>query len=67
MTADEKLSVCLNGAAGKYATAGKLAEAANALTMLGFDKAAAAKALEGLDPTLDSGELVRLALKTFSK
>ena len=35
VTADEKLSVCLNGAAGKYATAAKLAEAANYLSDLG--------------------------------
>ena len=54
-------------AAAPRPLSGKLAEAANALTMLGFDKAAADKALEGLDPSLDSGELVRLALKTFSR
>ena len=46
---------------------GNLAEAAEALMVLGYDKNAAAKALDGLDPKCDVGELVRLALKSFAK
>ena len=46
---------------------GNLAEAAEALMVLGYDKNSVAKALEGLDPKCDVGELVRLALKTFAR
>ena len=46
---------------------GNLAEAAEALMVLGYDKNSVAKALDGLDPKCDVGELVRLALKTFAK
>lgn len=46
---------------------GNLADAAEALMVLGYDKNSVSKALAGLDPTKDVGELVRLALKTFAK
>lgn len=46
---------------------GNLADAAEALMVLGYDKASVAKALDGLDPTKDVGELVRLALRSFAK
>ena len=46
---------------------GNLSEATEALMVLGYDKNSVAKALEGLDPKCDVGELVRLALKTFAK
>lgn len=44
---------------------GNLADAAEALMVLGYDKASVAKALDGLDPKTDVGELVRLALRRF--
>ncbi len=44
---------------------GNLADAAEALMVLGYDKNSVSRALSGLDPTLDVGELVRRALKTF--
>lgn len=46
---------------------GNLADAAEALMVLGYDKNSVAKALSGLDPNTDVGELVRLALKTFAR
>ena len=48
-------------------TSGAVSDAQNALMVLGYDKNSVAKALEGLDPKCDVGELVRLALKTFAK
>lgn len=48
-------------------TSGNLADAAEALMVLGYDKSSVSKALSGLDPTTDVGELVRLALKTFAR
>lgn len=45
---------------------GNLAEAAEALTALGYDKNTVSNAISGLDPNADVGELIRLALKKLS-
>ena len=46
---------------------GNLTEAQEGLMVLGYDKATAAEALAGLDPNMDTGELLRLALKRLAK
>ncbi len=46
---------------------GAVAEAAEALTVLGYDKSAALGALSGIDPTLDSAAMIRAALKKLAK
>ena len=54
-------------AAAALPKTGNIPDALDALMMLGYDKNSASKALSGLDPKKDAGELVRLALKTFAK
>ena len=73
----DKISVDMATAAGAKAfsknitptlpRSGNLADAAEALMVLGYDKNSVAKALAGLNPKTDVGELVRLALKSFAK
>lgn len=46
---------------------GNLAEAAEALGVLGYDRSSVQNALSGLEPTADVGELIRLALKKLSQ
>ncbi len=46
---------------------GNLKEAADALMVLGYDKTSVTGALEGLDPKLDAGQLIRQALKKLAK
>ena len=46
---------------------GNLTEAQEGLMVLGYDKSTAAEALAGLDPNMDTGELLRLALKRLAK
>ena len=46
---------------------GHLAEATEALMVLGYDKNTALRALDGLDPANDPGELIRLALKRMAQ
>ena len=43
-------------------------EAAEALTVLGYDKSTIATALKGVDPSVkDVGEIIRLALKNLAR
>ncbi len=49
------------------AISGNLAEATEALMVLGYDKNAVANAISGLDPKEDTGEIIRLALKKLAK
>ena len=44
-----------------------LSEATEALTVLGYDKTTIINALAGIDSSLDVGEIIRIALKKFSK
>lgn len=46
---------------------GKLAEATEALLVLGYDKNSVLDALKGADPTSDVGELIKGALKRLSR
>ena len=46
---------------------GNLAEATEALMVLGYDKNAVSNAIVGLDPKADTGEIIRLALKKLAK
>lgn len=44
-----------------------LSEATEALTVLGYDRSSIINALSGIDTSLDVGEIIRIALKKFSK
>ncbi len=46
---------------------GNLQEATEALMVLGYDKSSVSSAISGLDPKLDTGEIIRLALKKLAK
>ena len=48
------------------APSGKLAEATEALLVLGYDKNSVLDALKGADPSSDVGELIKAALKRLS-
>lgn len=54
------------GNAPHAAISGNLAEATEALMVLGYDKNSVIKALSGLDPTLDVGALIKAALKKLA-
>ncbi len=46
---------------------GNLSEAAEALMVLGYDKNSVVSAIKGIDPTLRSDEIIRLALKKLAR
>ncbi len=46
---------------------GNIAEATEALMVLGYDKASVANALKGVDPSLDPGSIIRQALKNLAR
>ena len=48
------------------AISGNMAEATEALMVLGYDKNSVIKALSGLDPTMDVGALIKAALKKLA-
>ena len=56
-----------NSAPVSYATSGNLAEATEALAVLGYDKSSIVKALAGIDPTLDVGTIIKTALKKLAR
>ncbi len=49
------------------ALGGNLADAGEALMLLGYDKSSINSALKGLDPSLDAGSLIKLALKKLAR
>lgn len=49
------------------ALGGNLADAGEALMLLGYDKTSINSALKGLDPSLDAGSLIKLALKKLAR
>ena len=51
----------------KNASTGNLAEATEALTVLGYDKTSILNAIKGIDPKTDVGEIIRTALKRLSR
>lgn len=55
------------GASIATAPSGKLAEATEALLVLGYDKNSILDALKGADPSADVGELIKAALKRLSR
>lgn len=46
---------------------GALSEAAEALTVLGYDKSSVLSALKGIDASLDAGSIIKAALKKLAK
>ena len=74
----DKLSAELSAYSGKASStskrapapiliSGNLAEATEALMVLGYDKTSVSNAVAGLDPKADTGEIIRLALKKLAK
>ena len=49
------------------AQVGNLSDASEALMLLGYDKTSINTALKGLDPMLDAGSLIKLALKKLAR
>ena len=49
-----------------HAISGNLAEATEALMVLGYDKNSVIKALSGIDPSLDVGAIIKAALKKLA-
>ena len=66
MPADSSVYSAPAGGSRTGINRGNLAEAAEALTALGYDKNTVSNAISGLDPNADVGELIRLALKKLS-
>lgn len=50
-----------------HAASGNLAEATEALMALGYDRSSVIKALGGIDPTLDVGMIIKMALKKLAR
>lgn len=46
---------------------GNLSEATEALMVLGYDKNSVHRALDGIDPNIDVGEIIRFALKMLAR
>ena len=74
----DKLSAELSAYSGKQSKSssrpvsvplisGNLAEATEALMVLGYDKSSVSSAIAGLDPKAPTGEIIRLALKKLAK
>jgi Holliday junction DNA helicase RuvA len=56
------------GATAQHAAAGgNLAEATEALMVLGYDRSSVIKALGGIDPSLEVGMIIKAALKKLAK
>lgn len=61
------LSIASSSAAG-FLSNSAFSEAAEALTVLGYDKSTVAAALKGVDTSItDAGEIIRLALKNLAR
>ena len=56
-----------NISATPHLATGNLAEATEALVVLGYDKSSVIKALGGIDPTLDVGMIIKAALKKLAR
>lgn len=50
-----------------HVNSGNLAEATEALMVLGYDKSTVLSILNGIDPSLDVGQIITLALKKMSR
>ncbi len=49
------------------ARGGNLSEAAEALMVLGYDKNSVLNAIKGIDPSMDPGSIIKLALKNLAR
>ncbi len=56
-----------SAAAVPLPTRGNISEAGEALMALGYDKSTVLSAINGIDPTKDVGEIIKLALKKLSR
>lgn len=63
----EKSAGSVGATASHAAVSGNLAEATEALIVLGYDKSSVIKALGGIDPTLDVGMIIKAALKKLAR
>lgn len=52
---------------GARVASGNLAEATEALMVLGYDRSSVVKALGGIDPSMDVGMIIKAALKKLAK
>ena len=66
MTASQS-QVSAPSTVGKTPVSGAFSEAAEALSVLGYDRSNILKALSGIDPTLDSGSMIKMALKKLAR
>lgn len=64
---NEKSTAASRKAPAAITISGNLAEATEALMVLGYDKNSVSNAIAGLDPKADTGEIIRLALKKLAK
>ena len=55
------------GATAQHVSTGNLAEATEALIVLGYDRSSVIKALGGIDPSLDVGMIIKAALKKLAR
>ena len=66
--ADTTLSKASQDSAPTFVSNSSLSEAAEALTVLGYDKNTVLNALKGIDPSIqDVGEIIKLALKKLAR
>lgn len=66
--ADTTLSKASQDSAPTFVSNSSLSEAAEALTVLGYDKNTVLNALKGIDPSVqDVGEIIKLALKKLAR
>ena len=66
-TASEKSAGSVGATAAHTTVSGNLAEATEALMVLGYDRSSVIKALGGIDPTLDTGMIIKAALKKLAR
>ena len=66
-TASEKSTGSVGATAAHTTVSGNLAEATEALMVLGYDRSSVIKALGGIDPTLDTGMIIKAALKKLAR
>ena len=66
-SSSEKSAGSIGASAPHAAVGGNLAEATEALIVLGYDRSSVIKALGGIDPTLDVGMIIKAALKKLAR
>ena len=66
-TDNDTLITANSAPVGKSLGKGALSEALDALMVLGYSRAESTSALQGIDPSLDSGGMIKLALKKLMR